>query len=66
MGVTLYLLDSDDRLYLPVDRGITAEPYSGAPEMRRQWADVCGRLASIQPKPTDRRKCKAAEPIAVT
>ncbi len=41
-GVTLYLLDSNDPLNLPVDRGITGELYSGGPEMRLQQEIVLG------------------------
>ncbi|UTV82109.1 alpha-glucan family phosphorylase [Acidithiobacillus sp. YTS05] len=38
--VSLYLLDSNDPLNSPADRGITAELYGGAPEMRLQQ-EIC-------------------------
>ncbi|MEL5848639.1 MAG: alpha-glucan family phosphorylase [Candidatus Igneacidithiobacillus chanchocoensis] len=38
--VTLYLLDSNDPLNSPADRGITAELYGGGPEMRLQQ-EIC-------------------------
>ena len=41
-SVTLYLLDSNDPLNLPVDRGITGELYSGGPEMRLQQEIALG------------------------
>jgi starch phosphorylase len=41
-SITLYLLDSNDPLNLPVDRGITGELYSGGPEMRLQQEIVLG------------------------
>ncbi|HLH78614.1 MAG TPA: alpha-glucan family phosphorylase [Candidatus Binataceae bacterium] len=41
-NITLYLLDSNDPLNLPVDRGITGELYSGAAEMRLQQEIVLG------------------------
>jgi len=40
--VTLYLLDSNDPLNLPIDRGITGELYSGGAEMRLQQEIVLG------------------------
>jgi starch phosphorylase len=40
--VTLYLLDSNDPLNLPVDRGITGELYSGGLETRLQQEIVLG------------------------
>lgn len=38
--VTLYLLDSNDPLNTPADRGITAELYGGGPETRLQQ-EIC-------------------------
>ena len=38
--VTLYLLDSNDPLNAPADRGITAELYGGGPETRLQQ-EIC-------------------------
>ncbi|MDD3760464.1 MAG: alpha-glucan family phosphorylase [Acidithiobacillus sp.] len=38
--VSLYLLDSNDPLNSPADRGITAELYGGGPEMRLQQ-EIC-------------------------
>jgi glycogen phosphorylase len=40
--VTLYLLDSNDPLNSPRDRGITAELYGGSPELRLQQELVLG------------------------
>jgi starch phosphorylase len=40
--VALYLLDSDDPLNSPFDRGITAKLYSGDPEARLMQASVLG------------------------
>jgi starch phosphorylase len=40
--VKLYLLDSNDPLNLPADRGITGELYSGGPETRLQQEIVLG------------------------
>jgi glycogen phosphorylase len=41
-AIMLYLLDSNDPLNLPIDRGITGELYSGGPEMRLQQEIVLG------------------------
>ena len=41
-AVTLYLLDSNDPLNLPVDRGITGELYSAGQERRLQQEIVLG------------------------
>lgn len=38
--ITLYLLDSNDPLNIPADRGITAELYGGGPETRLQQ-EIC-------------------------
>lgn len=40
--IRLYLLDSNDPLNLPADRGITSELYSGGPETRLQQEIVLG------------------------
>lgn len=40
--VALYLLDSNDPLNTPADRGITGELYGGGPEMRLQQEIVLG------------------------
>lgn len=40
--VFLYLLDSNDPLNTPVDRGITSELYGGGPELRLQQEMVLG------------------------
>ncbi len=40
--VTLYLLDSNDPLNSPADRGITAELYAGSPELRLQQEIALG------------------------
>ncbi|HTW86456.1 MAG TPA: alpha-glucan family phosphorylase [Candidatus Binataceae bacterium] len=40
--VVLYLLDSNDPLNTPADRGITGELYGGGPEMRLQQEIVLG------------------------
>jgi starch phosphorylase len=40
--VRLYLLDSNDPLNLPSDRGITSELYGGGPELRLQQEVVLG------------------------
>jgi starch phosphorylase len=40
--VTLYLLDSNDPLNWPGDRGLTAELYGGGPEMRLQQELILG------------------------
>jgi glycogen phosphorylase len=40
--VTLYLLDSNDPLNSPRDRGITGELYGGSPELRLQQELVLG------------------------
>ncbi len=40
--VTLYLLDSNDPLNDPADRGITSELYGGGPELRLQQEIVLG------------------------
>lgn len=40
--VTLYLLDSNDSLNTPADRGITGELYGGTPESRLQQEIVLG------------------------